>query len=132
MSSFSHTAGGSEQDVLQRSLATLLLSQMPLLSLANLTLAAAVSYVLWEKLPHQAITIWLCCIVISTLARIGASALIKRAIATGEDTENQTLVFSACSLLTGLCWGVLCFFCIGNLGIAASVVPLLATSGSHP
>ena len=59
MTSSIPTSSDIGEEDLQRNLVKLLLRQMPLLSLANLTLAAAVTYSMWHKLPHTAISIWL-------------------------------------------------------------------------
>jgi diguanylate cyclase (GGDEF)-like protein len=129
MTQSSHTTSSTSEEDLQRNLLKLLLRQMPLLSLANLTLGAAATFALWQKLPHNALSIWLISLIAVTATRWSASTLLRRAIDDNRDIQYQTLFFSICSLLTGLCWGLLCFYCVGTLGLAESVVPLLATAG---
>jgi len=118
-----------DEEDLQRNLVKLLLRQMPLLSLANLTLAAAVTFSMWHKLPHTAMSIWLMSLIAVTAARCFAGKLIRKAIEDDRPIQRSRLLFSICSLLTGFCWGLLCFYCITQLGLASSAIPLLATAG---
>jgi len=114
---------------LEQRLLSLLLQQVPLLSLANVTLACGVSYAMMARLDALFIGLWLVVVTLTSASRWWIVRTIAQRNHNSEITTDTLRRFTTLSLAIGLCWGLLCAGCVLTAGLNAALIPLLCIAG---